>query len=267
MPIGICKLCLQSKELQESHLYPRGMYKALRDTSQKNQNPECMTSTTSKRVSLHIQDYVLCWDCEQLFSRNGENWVVPRSHTGTTFELREILRNATPIENGCDERLVPYAGREIPGIDMEKLIYFGLSLFWRASVHEWKFLDSVINMPLGDYEEVLRRFLLGGAGLGKDVLLSIFVCPRDEPWRSFSNVGIQWSERGEGSGMILLCGLSFLLKVGNVDPLDIPWSSNHSDRGLIHTSTTLDDASAFFAVSTYLKQSGLDSEYSVEFNV
>jgi hypothetical protein len=76
MPIGICKLCLQSKQLQDSHLVPRAMYNYVRTPTQRNPNPVVVgrniTATTSKQVS----DYVLCSDCEQLFNRNGENWML-----------------------------------------------------------------------------------------------------------------------------------------------------------------------------------------------
>jgi hypothetical protein len=43
MPQGVCKLCLGTKALQESHLFPRNLYKALRNHDGGNPNPAPMT--------------------------------------------------------------------------------------------------------------------------------------------------------------------------------------------------------------------------------
>ena len=37
--MGVCKLCLKTKTLQDSHLIPRAMYKYLRQQNVKNPNP------------------------------------------------------------------------------------------------------------------------------------------------------------------------------------------------------------------------------------
>ena len=71
MPIGKCKLCLQTKELQYSHLLPSSLYKKSRWVNSQNPNPALLSGRGMVQTSKQIRDYVLCRDCEQLFSRNG----------------------------------------------------------------------------------------------------------------------------------------------------------------------------------------------------
>jgi hypothetical protein len=101
-----------------------------------------MTNKVLVHKSQHIKGHVLCGDCEQLLNRNGENWVVPNAFTGTQFRLQKCILRSQPISGTDDPRLIAYAGGEINCLDMEKIVYFGVSLFWRASAHKWKLLDS-----------------------------------------------------------------------------------------------------------------------------
>jgi hypothetical protein len=56
---------------------------------------------------------------------------------------------------------------ESPTVDRDRLGYFALSVFWRASVHIWKQRDGAsITIDLGkSYDESLRQFLLGQSAL------------------------------------------------------------------------------------------------------
>ncbi len=258
---GYCKLFRKYKPLQDSHYYPRALYKVLRDIGEKNPNPVLLTNTTLVRKSQHIKDYVLCHDCEQLFSRKGEQWVARNTFTGTQFHLQQRLLRAEPVSPTDDERMIAYAGAEIEGVDMEKLVYFGISLFWRASVHKWRLLDGFIHSPLGPYEEVLRRHLLG-TPLPREVTIHVYLSPRKQPWRSFVTMP-PVTEEGLITGRIFLAGITYELRVGNVLPVDLAWCSYHSPRKYIFTSTTMDDANTYGTVHTYLEQSGHDKEWSV----
>src|SRR5579863_6657832 len=124
---GVCKLCLQQKALQDSHFIPRAMYKYLRDPdeSKKNRNPTLVgrkiTATTSKQVT----DYVLCTDCEGLFNRNAENWMLQQVWNGERFPLGERLRLA--IQHYTFQDFLAFSGRAM-GINAEALGYFTLSV-------------------------------------------------------------------------------------------------------------------------------------------
>jgi hypothetical protein len=64
MPMGICKLCLQEENLQESHLMPRALYKKLRSKGKGNNDPCVVTARDFRRSSGQYTDYVFCKKCE-----------------------------------------------------------------------------------------------------------------------------------------------------------------------------------------------------------
>src|SRR6266481_635425 len=154
--IGKCKLCLQQKQLHESHLMPRALYapgkKGIQfaTRSQSGQNPD------------HLKAHLLCFDCEQRFNQLGESevlrWLAPKARK--QFPLHDRLRVALP----CGE-IPPYSvynGTDV-GLDTEKFAYFTLSVAWRRSVHQWTNFDGTPLPPwnFGTFGEDMRRFLLG----------------------------------------------------------------------------------------------------------
>lgn len=266
MPVDVCKLCLEIKELQVSHLYPRALYNALRNEDGGNPNPVLLTQDTEVQRSGQIKDYLLCRGCEQYLNRHGEHWVTRFAFNGRTFRLRDILLNATPVEQTEDDKLVPYAGREIPHVNMDKLIFFGLSLFWRASVHTWTLLDGEIHLPLGPDEEPLRHCLLGQAYIPNNMTMSVMVSGAGMPWRSFAAIGPLGDEgdAGERRYIIMLAGLNFMLVVNSPHYGDYQWSSTHSPRRYIFTSSTMELVNAFITTTTLLRQTGADAEWDVK---
>lgn len=58
-----------------------------------------------------------------------------------------------------------YEGRKLSAFDMDKLIYFGMSVFWRGACREWKSTKGSIapSVDLGEHYEPIRKFLLGGS--------------------------------------------------------------------------------------------------------
>src|SRR5579883_236588 len=261
MPVGICRLCLEDRELQDSHLYPRSLYKALQNEDGGNPNPVLLTTEKFVQKSGHIKDYVLCHDCEQRLNRYGENWVTRHAFNGRDFPLREILRGYPPVEPTQDDRLVPYAGAEISEIDIDSLIFFGISLFWRASAHEWTLLDTKIQQPLDAHEEQLRLCLLGKVPIPDDVCMNIMVCSHDAPCRSFSALGPLGDPAGERKYLIMLAGLNFMLNVESAHFGDYQWSTTHSPHRYIYTSSSFELMNTYLTASAFLKQKGLDAKW------
>lgn len=70
MPRGICKLCLQEKDLQESHFMPRALY------SSGKKRMEFATRSGSGFDPVELKAHLLCFDCEQRLGQNGESEVL-----------------------------------------------------------------------------------------------------------------------------------------------------------------------------------------------
>ena len=78
-----------------------------------------------------------------------------------SFPLQEALEKASPYAVTSWSRLYQAAG--IPTIDIGKLAYFGASVFWRASVHNFRTGKhrGTTRGLLGPYEAEFREYLLG----------------------------------------------------------------------------------------------------------
>jgi hypothetical protein len=181
--MGICKLCLKRRNLRDSHLIPKAMFKYVRDANVragwKNPDPiaivKAVTSPTSKQVS----HYVLCDKCEDRFNKNGENWMLKQVWKSTSFRLLDRLNVAHPLLPF--QGAVSFSGTSV-GFDMDKLGYFALSVFWRASVRAWNlpFGGKTTKLNLGSAKRDIRRFLVGKGAVPQDIALIVTVCTDQE---------------------------------------------------------------------------------------
>lgn len=176
---GTCKLCLSEAELQDSHLLPKAAYRIIQESD--GDPPVITKPTVSMHTNEQMRDYVLCRDCEQRFSRNGEQWVMEhcfRNEAG--FKLKELLDSSTPL---MENKLTVYSAAAVPKIDMDRLTYFAASVLWRASIHDWKSgKDKVRRLYLGKYTEELRHYLLGETTFPKNVVIWLSVIPEQKLW-------------------------------------------------------------------------------------
>ena len=179
MQVGTCRLCLSEGALQDSHFLPTALFAELRTPGNTNPNPVLVTKRVSMSSSRQLKDYILCSSCEGLFNRLGESWVLAHMARSTGFALQQILRKATPIAR--IEGFTLFSGAAIAAIDMDALVYFALSVFWRSAVHRWNYLDGKTDsIKLGKHEEEIRQFLLGGP-FPKDIAVTVAVWPNENP--------------------------------------------------------------------------------------
>lgn len=174
---GICKLCLQERELQRSHLLAASIIKTLRGDGLPNPDPIVATHEIALQTSRTITDYLLCRDCEDLFSKNGETWTIANIAREGSFPLWEQLKQTVPVCVLEQKHWAVYSGAEAFGPKMEKLRYFALSVFWRSAVHQWKNVAHLPKLEFGRYEEPLRRFLHGDASFPSEMALIIRLWP------------------------------------------------------------------------------------------
>src|SRR5438128_2473290 len=115
---GQCRLCLLHRPLCMSHLAPAGGYKRMRDTGAPNPRPILIHGGIARSTDFKIQDYLLCSECEELFNKNGERWVLNNCYQPDgEFPIRTALLNSPRF--GRRPKLLVYAAAQIPTINRE----------------------------------------------------------------------------------------------------------------------------------------------------
>jgi len=175
MPTGNCKLCLQEcVQLRESHYIPRALYP-------KNVRQQFATRSEVAALRDEMKAYLLCEECEGRFDRDGESEVLRHVAAKSTksFPLHEKLRLALPREQHPD--ISRFAGSDL-GLDMDKFAYFAMSIVWRGTAHDWTLPDGSVlpRSSLGDFQEEIRKYLLGETQLPRDMVVLVIVCSDQE---------------------------------------------------------------------------------------
>src|SRR2546423_1619481 len=117
--MDICQLCGKSAELQLSHIMPGSIYKAFKKTSATGRIRA--TNEPNLLIEDGLKDYLLCWNCEQEFSKwEGmfRNYMFMPLHE----------KNKVPLTYGSW---------------LEK---FAVSVSWRI-LHYYKLFDGVAHVP------------------------------------------------------------------------------------------------------------------------
>jgi len=216
MPKGRCKLCLLTKDLQDSHLMPASLYKKTRNPAARNPNPTVITGKRTVQTSHQITDYVLCKECELRFSQNGEDYVMTQVATPQEFPLLDTLRSVAPTKTAAGFDW--YDEATVPGIDRDKLVYFSLSVFWRAAAHRWeRRSEDPISIDLGIYEEELRKYLHGETSLPTNVVSQLVVCT-DKLSQDLFYPPSKGRKKEDTTYTFQARGLNFFMTVGNRIP-------------------------------------------------
>jgi hypothetical protein len=181
--VGACGLCRKVGELRDSHLLPAAVYELARDPARTNPNPVMVTGGRAFTTSRQVKAPFLCDDCEQRFSDRGERYVLGQCARPDGFKLRELLEGSVPLADERQFRLYDVAA--LLGGHADEHLYFGASVFWRASARAWS------PFSLGDiYDEQFRLYLLGR---GKSGSLVSGLAPggqtRSAPRRAFLHGG------------------------------------------------------------------------------
>jgi hypothetical protein len=183
---GKCALCGTNASLIDSHFMPASLYQELLDPNGPIKQMIVLKKDKTHQSSEQFSMPLLCQPCEVRFQQGGENWTLgSRYRSDGSFPLRDMLLRATPIETKPENSRV-YAARQVPGIDVEQLIYFAASLFWRAGVADWKVkfaeapkidLDASLMMAL-------QQYLLGMSPFPSRASIFVSVDDMAAPWRA-----------------------------------------------------------------------------------
>jgi hypothetical protein len=224
---GICKLCLRRGDLRDSHLIPRAVYVACREPHRKNPNPVLITREIVAQMSEQISDYLLCGECEQRFNACGEHWVLARMARNGQSPLYDALSALRPDSVYGNDRLYATAGNST--IDTGKLVYFAMSIFWRAAAHEWKCLGQRMGIHLGPYREPLRRWLVGDGPF--PAKMAILICVPPTEFAVAATYGPRQMKNAHFHRISLyIPGIEFTLVVGNQIPRNVQETCAHSSK-------------------------------------
>lgn len=173
-----CHLCGANAELQLSHYMPSFAYKIVTKWQRKidGGRPLTVLSGTMLQTDRQAIKRLLCFHCEQKFSKYGEKYTSEACwRDNDSFALRDLLAAATPSAIVGDQLI--YYGRELPAESgVLSLYYFALSVLWRGSVADWPGTSSQYRNALGPrYEREIRRYLLGEAEPPMDCVVCVDV--------------------------------------------------------------------------------------------
>ncbi len=136
-----CKLCLETKELRKSHIFPEFLYKPLYDEN--HQYKVLITKNDPKDRFKGIYEKLFCENCEAILGEY-EDYAAKNLFINPLLES-EIKRTDT--------------GFVINDLDYSKLKLFQLSLLWRPSL---TIRNEVRRINLGPHAEKIRKMLLEG---------------------------------------------------------------------------------------------------------
>ena len=212
-----CGLCGERRTLLRSHLLPKALYRLCRSSEEENPNPTLIDDREVVQTSDQIVGHFLCHTCEDLFSRCGEDWVLPRlARDDGSFFLRELIAKGQPIFQSRNSTLYDL-GKVCPEA-VEPLLYFATSIFWRCARRRWRIRRrSLQSIDFGPYEPEIRDFLLQKAPFPTKVAMTIVVDDRDRPDVLFS---LPTTSRSKGiiNHKFQVPGVLFVAFVGKLIP-------------------------------------------------
>ncbi len=218
--IGVCALCHSEDDLKGSHLLPKALYRFMRIEGPRKVSPVLINTTTAWNSDKQIRRHLLCGQCEQRFAVR-EDWTLRHMYRGQqSFKLFDILSTSTPFAVLPAGHVV-FEAATIPQIDVSKLSYFAISVFWRAGVTSWSFGEETTRINLGPrYEEAMRMYLLGSSPFPENVVLQVQVANRrDGCVRGMFLPKEGEKQFGHHRYRLFIPGIAFYLFVGQKVPV------------------------------------------------
>jgi hypothetical protein len=209
--LGTCRLCLESGDLQNSHLLPRALYRLVGSgTDPAHPDTVQITSESRRRSSEQARRHILCSRCEQRLNERGERWVLRNCYRGKgRFRLRNDLRTRNIL--GGEPGIEAYPGT---GEEVSLLVYFSLSVIWRASLCEWPHRGQTYHpIDLGPYQEDIRKHLNEESGVPERVALTVILSQLKVPVLAFS-FPISYRVEACRCHRFHIPGMSFIVEVG-----------------------------------------------------
>ena len=253
-PTRPCPLCRETAVLCDSHLIPAAAYKPLRATTSRNPNPLILSHDDAYTSSRQFVDYLLCPGCEQRFREHGEDWILAHSYRGPgEFLLRDILlRYPATFDDG--DGITIYDTTAIHELDMDKVVYFGASVFWRAAVHEWRRGKRVIGFDFGKYLEPLRLFLYAGTPFPDGMVLRVWISSLQDGLCAVAHAPEHNRRHGIHVYQFAIPGMSFELTIGSHIPMNEQMYSTSGPQRFVGIAKRADTRDVLDMADRWAKQ-------------
>lgn len=219
---GKCALCQSERELQYSHYMPKSIFRIISRGHEPHDNAPVMVDVprqTSLFTNKQVQKHLLCLSCENMFSKNGENLVIPQcAHDKENFFLLNALKAGIPSD--VKRKKIIYNGPKMPpDINGSAYLYFATSIFWRGAVTKWNKSTSDYQSALGPkYQEKFRTYLLGHTEFPKEARVLVFVDYQDQT-RGMAYFPSKHREKLYGFNIwqhsFLIPGIRFIMVISN----------------------------------------------------
>jgi hypothetical protein len=168
---GICGLCQEDRDLCKSHYIGRAIQNLC---SPPDEDPVLMTPKVILATQRQLWAHLLCQPCENLLNKFGETAVLKWLDNNHGFPLLELMRRSRAIKN--EGGVATFSGKDL-GVDTDPFAHFSLGLLWKGSVHKWNTAEGqTTSINLGQYEDRIRRYLLGETGIPDGVYVVVAVC-------------------------------------------------------------------------------------------
>ncbi len=240
-----CALCKQEAVLINSHLVPASAYRHVRGEPESG-NGSPITIDGGKgsafQSDAQITQELLCGYCEDLFSKNGERIIGQLWCTQDDFPLLELIRLQGVI--GSDGGFSMHDSSGIESKYVDGLIYFAISVFWRAHVWDWTYKTDPYKKALGaKYEAELRRFLIGESRLN-NVFLLVHLNTNSK-YSSFIRLPCALRVNGITHHLFSILGIEFSLFLGG--------SISDEQKRLAGSNKVMFASSDFFVTNSFDK--------------
>lgn len=218
MVVGICRLCLTTTNLCQSHVIPAFSFRCLREHGGRAAtDPVHISVRDAFQTSDQLKAALLCLACEQKIRRGGEDYVsrlVYRENGDCPlFANLGYTSNVVSLPHST-------AGVDVPAprLDVGAVAYFALSVLWRASEAGGpRFGHYKLQDPVRTW---IRLFLDGRATFPADVTVRLrvldqprqFKGPRFDGFVNFPmahDIGPEWQRHS-----LIMNGFFFSVDIG-----------------------------------------------------
>jgi hypothetical protein len=209
MSIQKCPMCLETKKVVMSHLIPAKVYDYLHAPGT---HPISISSKVVMATDYQLKASLLCLECEDRLNKGGEMWLLPLFATFEgSFPFYDLLTKVPP-EDSFDIGAAYYASKN-PAIQVDKLVHFGMGMFFKAAVHSWEGKKKEPMIELGPYLESVRAFVMGETGFPEHMTLNVGVLP--PPVKAIScSYPYRGSKTTCHNYLFYVSGIEFALGVG-----------------------------------------------------